>query len=651
MKKRFKILFVIILSMIVGLILSDVHANTETVSTATELRDALNNPSVSVILLQGGEFLVTQSFNIGRPLTINTVDDANATIRRQGASTNIFNVLDVAGANLTIENGEGGGSIVVSGSNSPGIGIHLRGPNANATIGNGVSITQFGNSAVRAPQGGNFTMNGTARIHNNSTAETTTGGGVFLNNGATFTMNGGSIDNNRSYGSGGGVIVDNGSTFTMYNGTINNNVADNWGGGVRFHNGSIVRMYNGIVTENISHRGGGGFAGSGTEANVGRLYIMNGTVSNNTVTDLGRNEGTSFGGGGGIFADGTAVVTVSSGRIYGNATSNSVVGRGAGVFLNQAATFNLSGDAIIENNTETPRGGGIHVNSPNNRLNITGGIIRNNEATNGGGIYLLDGRMYIDNGLIYGNNAIENGGGIFYHQEARARINSGTIEGNSAENGGGLFVEHNDDNIPRLTIEQEVIFRNNFARAGRFVNNAVAAANPQVRPGTITVVPHAFSNYDINVRGGHQVAIITFKVRNGVGGTLAGEGVTVTGDEIGKIALPLGEYVDLTATPFANFSIAGWFVDDGPQLQNINELLPVENMHIEVLYIANIGIEDENNDGVTKGEQHQEEGPGNAMQTGDGTRIGMYVILVIVAMSGILLSLRHRRNKRGRRYS
>jgi len=328
----------------------------------------------------------------------------------------------------------------------------------------------------------------------------------------------------------------------MHGGSISNNIAENWGGGVRFHNGSIVRMYDGVVSGNTSHRGGGGFAGSGTEANVGRLYIINGTISNNIVTDLGRNEGTSFGGGGGIFADGTAVVTMSSGRVHGNSTSNSEVGRGAGVFLNQAATFNLLGDAVIEGNAPTPRGGGIHVNSPNNILNITGGIIRNNEATNGGGIYLLDGRMQMDGGLIYGNNAIGNGGGIFYHQEARAIIRNGIIEANSAENGGGLFVEHNDDNIPRLSIYDEVIFRNNVARAGRFVNNEVAAVNPQIRPGTVTVIPHAFSNYDINVRVGHLVAIITFEVRNGVGGTLTGGGTTVQGTEIGMMAVPQGEF-------------------------------------------------------------------------------------------------------------
>ncbi|MCL2382899.1 MAG: hypothetical protein FWC79_01715 [Oscillospiraceae bacterium] len=484
MKKSLKILFAIILLTLLGMFITTVYARTEIVSDGAELTAALNDAGVSVILLEAGDFLVTPSFSINRALTINTVGNADATIRR--LSGNIFNVANTVGSSLTIENGPGGGSITISGNQNPGTGINLAGANSEVTIGDGVNITQFGSSGIRATSGGTVTMNGTARIHHNSS--NTAGGGVAVEGGALFIMNGGSIDNNT---------------------------AQSWGGGIRFHNGGTFRMYDGIVTGNISHRGGGGFSGGGSEVNRGRLYVMGGVISNNTVTGLGDPTGSSFGGGGGIFADGAAVVTVSSGRIYGNSVPYSAVGRGAGVFLNLAASLNLSGDAIIENNIGAPRGGGIHLNNVNSRLHMSGGTIRNNEATNGGGIYVLDGRIYMTGGTISGSNATEEGGGIRFHQPARITITDGVIEGNSADNGGAIFVEHTNGTIPHFIIGEEVIFRNNTARVGRYVNNLAAAANLQINPKIVTVYPHAFSNYDINVLSGNLVAIITFEVRNG----------------------------------------------------------------------------------------------------------------------------------------
>jgi hypothetical protein len=59
-------------------------------------------------------------------------------------------------------------------------------------------------------------MSGTAEIKDNNA--TTSGGGVFVNNGTTFTMDGGTLQSNKAQ-YGGGVIVYGGS-FYMSGGII-----------------------------------------------------------------------------------------------------------------------------------------------------------------------------------------------------------------------------------------------------------------------------------------------------------------------------------------------------------------------------------------------------------------------------------------------
>ena len=71
------------------------------------------------------------------------------------------------------------------------------------------------------------TMNG-GEISGNKVAEN--GGGVYIKDGGTFTMNGGEITENSTGHSGGGVFVNNGydgdhAQFNMNGGTISNNTA------------------------------------------------------------------------------------------------------------------------------------------------------------------------------------------------------------------------------------------------------------------------------------------------------------------------------------------------------------------------------------------------------------------------------------------
>ena len=125
-------------------------------------------------------------------------------------------------------------------SNESGRGIYVN--ESSLTLWNG-SIT--GNKDVKngggvnVESGGVFTMNGGSITGNTSTAaqNNSGGGGVCVANKCEFNMNSGSITGNTSAAEGGGVYVANGGTFTMNGGTITGNntttsVKERWAGGV-----------------------------------------------------------------------------------------------------------------------------------------------------------------------------------------------------------------------------------------------------------------------------------------------------------------------------------------------------------------------------------------------------------------------------------
>lgn len=126
--------------------------------------------------------------------------------------------------------------------NESGRGIYVN--ESKLTLWNG-SIT--GNKDVKngggvnVESGGVFTMNGGSITGNTSTAAESNngkgGGGVYVAKDCVFTMNSGSITGNTSAAEGGGVYVANGGTFTMNGGTITGNNTttsdkERWAGGV-----------------------------------------------------------------------------------------------------------------------------------------------------------------------------------------------------------------------------------------------------------------------------------------------------------------------------------------------------------------------------------------------------------------------------------
>ena len=132
---------------------------------------------------------------------------------------------------------------------------------------------QFGGGGIYVTDSGTVTMNG-GTISGNSAG--TSGGGVFVANNGKFFMNGGTISGNSATKNGGGVYVYSfdtmQGTFTMLGGSITDNSATQNGGGVYVDGGKFNISGNPIIKDNTQ-----GNASSIVTSNV---YLPNGNKIN-----------------------------------------------------------------------------------------------------------------------------------------------------------------------------------------------------------------------------------------------------------------------------------------------------------------------------------------------------------------------------------
>ena len=197
------------------------------------------------------------------------------------------------------------------------------------------------------------------------------GGGVYIEgNGTLVTMNGGSIQYNKTIdGKGGGVYIKGeGISFTMNGGKITQCKAD--------------------VT-----------SPSSTEGRGGGIYIYGDNASspiNITIkgsAEISHNESTCQGtaSGGGIFGGSNSIITVSENAKIEN---NKAKGFGGGVYLK--ATFKFTGGTITRNTASL--GTGIFSEKTSTKLEMSG----NARVTNDNDIYLSSSVITITGGGLTG---------------------------------------------------------------------------------------------------------------------------------------------------------------------------------------------------------------------------------------------------------
>ena len=325
------------------------------------------------------------------------------------------------------------------------------------TIGSGVTLTVDNNIILNGISNnthplvvvnneGELIMESGSQIKGNK-APSAYGGGVCVNNGGTFTFNGGTIGTSLSdppissppsppnrentANRGGGVYVKNGGIFIMKNGTIRNNEAvANSGGGVYVETGGKFEMGNGSIRDNEAKQAGGG-----VYMQTKSTFTMNGssTISGNK----------SYDSGGGVYVYGTFTMNNNS-VISGNESTNAY---GGGVRVN-GGTFTMNGSSTISGNKSRSFGGGVFIDSGTFTMNNSS-VISGNESTNesintyanGGGVRVSgSGYFIMNNGTINNNTAKTDGGGVSLDGNGRFAMKNGIIRGNKGRNGGGVHI-------------------------------------------------------------------------------------------------------------------------------------------------------------------------------------------------------------------
>lgn len=187
-----------------------------------------------------------------------------------------------------------------------------------------------------------------------------------------FTLNNGSIINNETEGDGGGVyLMENRIEEQPPTDGVINTSTDTQKKWNELKDGIPKAIINGgTLTDNVANSNGG-------------ALLVNGNV---TMTDGTFTKNKAQNGGGICIIGGTVGIT------KGNIIKNTATNYGGGIYVENNdpnAVITLSGEGVFEKNT-AKAGGGMAVNGPFT-FNFAG-TLQNNNAVNGGGIYLLKGK-------------------------------------------------------------------------------------------------------------------------------------------------------------------------------------------------------------------------------------------------------------------
>jgi len=370
-----------------------------------------------------------------------------------GYGQNAVVIIDNGDITATTNKGNGNGSGAAIGSGGS-IGSGHAG-NADITINGGVIVAS---SELGADIGGGGT---------NSTDSNGYGGkGIVKISGGTITANTGGIGGGRANAGVGG---DSEITISGENTVIE---ANSIGGG------RSAKRTGGNVTLNVSGGKltvadfiGGGIGGADNNL-IGwaKVSISGGDISGRTVMRASTSDGCEFkmtGGkltspitnqpGGAVYMiDPNGVATMSGGTIYG------CTGTTGGAIYMSGGTFTISGDAVMQNNQATD-GGAVYLDGTG-KLEIAGGTIQGNTVSgNGGALYLKAGEFSMTGGKVMTNQSTNGNGAGVYIASGVVNVSGGEVTANKATKGkgGGFYV-----NGGTVTLSYGTIVSNQAALAG-----------------------------------------------------------------------------------------------------------------------------------------------------------------------------------------
>ena len=312
-----------------------------------------------------------------------------------------------------------------------------------------------------------------------------------------------------------------------------------------------------------------------TESTVtGNLYGNKAKLENDTLTYY-ITESTPTGTGTTETLVKHTVPLTGAGKILGQAASEQVIlvkgalelqsgvlqnTGGKHIFTVDRGTLDINGGYIVGGGSDGTPGGGIYVD--NGTVNIQGGVIAANRGSSGGGIFFQNGTLNISGGAVAGNEVInghsDNGGGIY--------VNSGTL------NLSGGYVTNNYKECGCNDCRNDV---NNTHGGG-----GIALANSSVMNMTGGYVT---GNYSGLAGGGIYAGFFGHNVRFTMsGGTIAGNcaelgeggGLRIAGGTNGVIQATNKVYITNNITNSNNdWGGGGIFVQEKGNLSIVNSLI------------------------------------------------------------------------------
>jgi len=304
-------------------------------------------------------------------LTNTTVTTNTATVN-SGGGINAF-------GSVTITSGSINANTAV-GSSGYGGGLNYNGSGSVVISGTDISTNQVistgTGSGIAFANGSNLSLTNVT-VNNNSGSCA-----VYLINGATLTITGGSINNN----SGCGLYMIGGTNMTMTGSAVNGNTTSLATGGVYLEAATSAISSSSISTNTASFDLA---KGGGIRLKSGALTVNNSTISGNNL------PGTNAWGGG-IYSESSAGLTVNASTISGNSAQID-----GGMFVATPLTMTNS---TISGNTARSIVGGISVSSGTASFsNVT---LTGNQAPSSGGLSTNSGTtVTLKSTLIAGNIA------------------------------------------------------------------------------------------------------------------------------------------------------------------------------------------------------------------------------------------------------
>lgn len=357
----------------------------------------------------GGVFVSGGTFNMnGGTITGNTVTQSGGGVFVQDGTFNMKGSAVIQGNKATSTNSHAcGGGVYVNGGTFTMTGTaKIQG---NTTTSTDPVNTPSGGGGVYVADG-TFTMNG-GTIGSTDANEADLGGGVYVADG-TFTMNDGTIGGigvvgtdvfNYADVTGGGVYVGNNGTFTMNGGIITGNESTSgYGGGVYLDgtNAKVTLNNTSSISGNQALHGGGGvYVGEGTftlsgspviSDNIGVFVTNNVYLANGNTITIGAGDLT----GGTI---GVTTENVPSGSAV--QITNGDVNGAAGIFTSDVKGYAIveSSDAVYLSDAET-----MYVTIDGKYMDtFEAALAAVNNSTDGGTITLL--KNIDDSNVVFGN--------------------------------------------------------------------------------------------------------------------------------------------------------------------------------------------------------------------------------------------------------